>query len=213
MIRQMCQWQSNAGEEWGVIHGRLEGKNMLVDRSLLICIYLHSAFISHRLLRTTLWFTILGGAAVQYGYYVKNNVFARLIWYCLRAVTVCTHTIWCLSSTTTKPVHAVTEIRSLRGAIIMRSGSNNNKINIEVDNDYDDDDDEDDDNLSAHTFVHIYNNNYFQCHKVVRYIVVDLRMEKLINCVLNFVCYSSVWFLLSSHLTYYIRERHYIIFC
>ena len=96
----------------------------------------------------------------------------------------------------------------------MRSGSTNNKINIEDDNDFDDDDD-DDNNFSAHTFVHIHNKNHFQCHKIVSYIVADLRvrMEKPINCVINLVYYSRVWFFLSSHLTYYIRERHDIIFC
>jgi len=80
----------------------------------------------------------------------------------------------------------VTEIKSLRGAVILRSGSTNDKINVEDDNDYDDDDD--DDNLSAPIFLHIHNKNYFQCHKIISYIVVDLQMEKLINCVLNRMC-------------------------
>jgi hypothetical protein len=63
-------------------------------------------------------------------------------------------------------IHAVTEIESLRGAIIMQSGSTNNKINIE-----DDDDDDDNDNLSAHTYAHIYNKHYFQCHKIVQIVI------------------------------------------
>jgi hypothetical protein len=120
--------------------------------------------------------------------------------------------IWCVSSTATEPVHAVTEIKSLRSAVTMRSDSTNNIINIEDDNNYDDDGD-DNDNLSTHTYVHIYNKHYFQCHKIVSYIVVDLHMGKLIICVLNHACYSRVWLFLSSHLAYYVRERHYVVFC
>ena len=59
----------------------------------------------------------------------------------------------------------------------MRSGSTNDKINIEGDNDYDDGDD-DNDNLSAHTYIHIYNKNYFDCHKIVSYIFVDFHIWK-----------------------------------
>jgi len=48
----------------------------------------------------------------------------------------------------------------LHDAVILRSGSTNDKINIEYYNDYDDDD-YDDDNLTASTFLHIQNNKLF----------------------------------------------------
>ena len=71
--------RSIRGVRGHITGGWLEGTNMLLEGSLLICISLHSTFISRPLLRTTLWFTILESASVQYGNSVKNNVLARII--------------------------------------------------------------------------------------------------------------------------------------